>query len=335
MFEQGAPDNSMSRNSSGTYVLPAVKRIGGISLVEILVGLAVAVVVLGALIALMVNTRVNQEISYNNMGVQENGRFAMYFITEDLRNAGYFGCSNTLTNGGASSPVSSSAGSEEGDVDSLSLVYGDPDDYGVVTMTTVPASIGNSGYTINVSVSSSYCNEAPCDLSNVNGNWAHAESAVISNCSAAAIVDIDSVNEASNTITIAADSDLGMVFDSGASIKRLVSANYTIATGASGVSSLFRNGVELVEGIENTQFLYRTNAGAQSDAPTAWSALQGVQMSLLARSVSGDRPTSNTTREYGVNIDAGSHELLGETVTVPSLQGSRRTFASFVTRRNN
>ena len=310
-------------------------RIGGISLVEILVGLVVGFVVLGALVAVMVNSRINQEISYNNMGVQESGRFAMYFITEDVRNAGYFGCSNTVINGGTSSPVSGTAGSTEGDIDSLSLIYGDPDDTGIMTMTTIPASIGNSDYTVDVSVSNAYCSSAPCNLSHVDGQWADANSAVVSNCSAAAIVDVVSVDQALNTITIAADSDLGMVFDSGSSIKRLVTATYIIADGANGVSSLYRNGVELVEGIENTQFLYRTGTGSQSDAPAAWSALQGVQMSLLARSVSSDRPTSNTTREYGVNIDPGIHELLDETVTVPALQGSRRIFASFVTRRNN
>ncbi len=304
-------------------------------MVEILVGLVVSIVVVSALIALMVNSRVNQEISYNTLTVQENGRFAMYFLTEDLRNAGYFGCSNTLINSGISSPMNGTAGSEEGDVDSISLIYGDPDDSGILTMTTIPDHIGYSNYTVTVSVSSAYCSSAPCNLSHVDGSWANADKAVVSNCSAAAIVDVTSVNETGNTITIAAESDLGMVFDSGASIKRLVSANYTIADGASGVSSLFRNGVELVEGIENTQFLYRTGTGNQVASPLVWSALQGVQMSLLARSVSNDRPDGKIIGEYGVNVDAGSHELLGETITVPALQGSRRIFTSFVTRRNN
>ena len=314
---------------------PYLKNSAGISLVEIMVGMVVSFIILGAVITVMIGSRINQEVSYNNLGLQEHGRFATHFLSDDLRHAGFFGCSNEIVGSNGISPIVSTAGSTEGATDSLVINYGRPVDSGVTTATMIPATIGSSNYTISVLVSDEYCSSAPCDLEDVDDSWDDAEQVVISNCSGTAAVDVISVDKTGNTVTVAAESDLGMVFDTGAGIKRLTTATYTVADGASGVPSLFRDGVEMVEGIENLQFLYRTGTGNQSDSPSTWRDLQGVQLGLIARTVSNDRLETNTNREYGTRTDAGSHELLGETVTLAALQGNRQTFSSFVARRNN
>lgn len=311
------------------------KKNAGISLVEIMVGLVVSLIILAAVITVTVSSRVNQEVSYNNLGLQENGRFALQFLSDDLRHAGYFGCSNEIVGGNSISPIVSTAGSAEGTTDSMVINYGRPEDHGVTTATMIPAAIGNSNYAISVLVSDDYCGPAPCDLNDVDENWDNVEQVLISNCSGTALVDVTGVDKANNIVTIAAQSDLGVVFDAGASVKRLFTATYAVADGASGVPSLFRDGVEMVEGIENLQILYRTITGNQSESPSTWADLQGVQLALIARTVSNDRLESNPNREYGITTDAGSHELLGETVTLAALQGSRQIFSSFVARRNN
>lgn len=309
------------------------KRSAGVTVIEILVGMVVSLIILGAIVTVMSNTRTNQEISQMKSALQENGRFAIHFLSEDLLNAGFFGCSNDLVGGTATAAVASTDGTS-GATDSITITYGEPDDAGVTTATNIPANIGGSNYSITLSVADSYCSNTPCDLADVDSEWGSTTQAVISNCSGAAVVTISNVDTAANTLQIASSSSMGIFFEAGASIKRLVSAAYTLATGPSGVLSLYRNGLEIVEGVENTQFLYRTNAGSQATMP-AWSALQAVQIGILARTVSNENLDLGTSREYGIDIDSGNYNVLGETVSAGSIQGSRHTYASLVTRRNN
>lgn len=311
----------------------AVPRCSGITVIEILVSLVISLIILGAVVTVMYNSRANSEISQMKSGMQERGRFAMHFLTEDLRNAGFFGCNNELI-GGSSTAQLTAANGGSGATDTLTITYANPEDSGVVTTTDIPATIGDSNYSVTVAVADSYCSSSPCDLGDVNSEWSSATQAVISNCGGSTIVSISNVNTSANTLQISSGSDIGIFFEAGATIKRLVSAAYTVGPGENGVDALFRNGVEMVEGIENTQFLYRTSAGSQTSLP-AWSELQAIQVGLLARTVSNERLESNTTRQYGLDTDAGTQSILGETLAEGSIQGSRHTYASLVMKRNN
>ncbi len=79
----GTPKNSLTLSARAP-------RQGGLSLVELMIGLLLSVIVVGALAELFVNiTRSNQELAKTNSQI-ENARFAMTFVKNDIIHAGYF-----------------------------------------------------------------------------------------------------------------------------------------------------------------------------------------------------------------------------------------------------
>ena len=78
----------------------------GFSLVELMVALVIGMLIMAAVMAVMVNNNRNYITTDSMARLQENARFAMEFITKDLRRAGYLGCSddidtiNSTLNGG-------------------------------------------------------------------------------------------------------------------------------------------------------------------------------------------------------------------------------------------
>lgn len=63
----------------------------GMCLVELMVALAIGMAVVGATITIYVNTRHAWSVQDNLGRLQENGRFALHILREDLRLAGYWG----------------------------------------------------------------------------------------------------------------------------------------------------------------------------------------------------------------------------------------------------
>ncbi|MDH3671665.1 MAG: PilW family protein [Gammaproteobacteria bacterium] len=64
----------------------------GFTLVELMVAITIGIIILGALSQVFVTSRSTYTTEEGLARVQENGRFAMNFITEDIRMAGYIGC---------------------------------------------------------------------------------------------------------------------------------------------------------------------------------------------------------------------------------------------------
>ena len=78
----------------------------GFSLVELLIGLALSMVVMGALTSVFVNSSAaRRETERASMQI-ENGRYAMQLVTEDLSQAGYFAEFNPNILKGAYAPAS-------------------------------------------------------------------------------------------------------------------------------------------------------------------------------------------------------------------------------------
>jgi len=90
-------DNAMNRTAEQTR--PAHRQ-RGLSLVEIMVALAVGVVLLTGVIQIYASTKATYRMQDNLARLQENGRFALSFLTRDVRMSGYRGCTNfgTVTN---------------------------------------------------------------------------------------------------------------------------------------------------------------------------------------------------------------------------------------------
>lgn len=85
-------------------VRPMRRRQHGATIVEILVALTVSLILLGGVIQIFISNQRTAAIQEGLSRVQENARFASYFLSRDIREAGYQGCSiegpitNTLNN---------------------------------------------------------------------------------------------------------------------------------------------------------------------------------------------------------------------------------------------
>jgi type IV pilus assembly protein PilW len=75
-----------------------MNRQSGITVIEILVGLALSLIILAGVLHIFINNKQTYRVQEAFARLQENGRFAMQFITKDLRMAGYMGCAGKITN---------------------------------------------------------------------------------------------------------------------------------------------------------------------------------------------------------------------------------------------
>lgn len=69
-------------------------RQSGLSLVELLVAMAVSLVLLGGIYQIFFSSTTTYSVNENFSRLQENARFAMSFLEQDVRQAGYRGCRN-------------------------------------------------------------------------------------------------------------------------------------------------------------------------------------------------------------------------------------------------
>ncbi len=66
----------------------------GFSVVEIMVALAISLVLLAGVYKVYLGSKQSYRLTEGESRLQENGRFAMYFLTRTIRGAGYIGCAN-------------------------------------------------------------------------------------------------------------------------------------------------------------------------------------------------------------------------------------------------
>ena len=69
-----------------------LRRQRGLGLIEIMVALAISAVLLTGVVQIFLSSKLSYRVADANARVQEGGRFAVNFISEDLRMAGYLGC---------------------------------------------------------------------------------------------------------------------------------------------------------------------------------------------------------------------------------------------------
>ena len=66
----------------------------GFSVVEIMVALAISLVLLAGVYKVYLGSKQSYRLTEGEARLQENGRFAMHFLTRTIRGAGYIGCAN-------------------------------------------------------------------------------------------------------------------------------------------------------------------------------------------------------------------------------------------------
>lgn len=69
----------------------------GFTLVELMVAMVLGLILTGGIINIYISSKQTYRMQDNQSRLQENGRFALNYLSKDLRMAGYMGCNNLAT----------------------------------------------------------------------------------------------------------------------------------------------------------------------------------------------------------------------------------------------
>jgi len=273
-----------------------MKHQSGITVVEILVGLALSLIILAGVMHIFINNKQTYRVQEAFARLQENGRFATNFITKDLRMAGYVGCGGKISN-----PVNMAdyypppngddvadivgnffaSGLEGFQTSDLPLALTD-----ALTLTTANVRPGtdivrvkratSTGVRLTGNMNTVNAN-VQLDAATATGVFQDNDYLFISDCEAADVFVANNVSNSGTTTTIAhADSVnlgnfLSKPYQQDAEVYKFVATTYYIGYNEAGEPALFRqtlgnaasmNVEEIVEGVEDMQLLY----GEDSDA---------------------------------------------------------------------
>lgn len=257
----------------------------GMTLIEIMVALVISMLLIGGIIQIFIGNKLTYRIQDNLSRIQENGRYAVELLNQDIRMANYRGCAgnkpNTARNllnsattlnwdflstvplQGFDNPASSwPAALTTAGLASGSIITGTD-----VLTVRGPDTTDNSGFVVsqvgNSNTGDLQINQ-PASL-----NLQTGEIVMVADCSDIVVFQITGITNA-NPFTVAhtatgnnpgnATNDLKKLFN-GAEVTRLSAKTYYIGTGANGQPALFRRtplsgAQELVEGVENLQIIF-------------------------------------------------------------------------------
>jgi len=299
-----------------------LKHQHGISLVEILVALVISLFLLAGIIQVYVANKSSYGFTNSISRIQENGRYAMELMAQDLRMAGFFGCAVFDTEDDASMD------SIVNNLDTAGNGY-DPELYDFLEQDLVEGSDndglnGSDSITLRGALPGQATVMPPYNL-NLSANIHITQPSdvqagdiiMISNCRGADIFQVTNATSSAdantqavvhntgvadpgpgnyNPDTCTAGHCLSQAYGADSSVFKLQTVTYTIAVGESGEPALWRssNGVneELIEGIEQMQVLYGVDT-TDDDHPNqymiatnvvSWYDVMSIRLMLLVRS---------------------------------------------------
>ena len=319
-----------------------------------MISMVIGLFILTGVVYVMANSRKNYETTDYTARLQENARFALHFLGYDLRNAGFFGCSDR----GTWMVTDPSYGAIEGEDhislassygDRIRIEYADPNN---ALRVASGATIESITITINTGATAPY-KTSPSGAGIEAGDWI-----IVSDCSGAEHAIVLSVTSSSITLT----SSLTRNFSGTPEVRKLISHRYYVAPTKSGGSfavlcreiqdgavsdpgsspgcscstadrgtapacSNTLERTDLVQGVEHLRALYGedtdgdgvANAYRDRASVTSWNSVVAVQLGLLVRSISNYRPDFNTNREFGSaeagDMDTKTYNVLDKNTT--------------------
>lgn len=257
----------------------------GMTLVEILVALVISLVLIGGVVQIFVGNKLTYRTQDNLSRIQENGRYAIELLNQDIRMVNYRGCAGPKQPGTARNLLNTStalnwnflsttpiqgfdnpSSSWPGSLTTAGLASSD-----VITGTDVLTVRGpeaaNSGFVVSQTTNTGNLQvNQPVSL-NLQPN----EIVMVTDCSDIVVFQITGITNSPFTIAHAvaaattnspgnSSNDLKKLFN-GAEVTRLSAKTYYIGTGANGQPALFRRtplggAQELIEGVENMQIVF-------------------------------------------------------------------------------
>lgn len=228
----------------------------GLTLIEMMVAITIGLILLAGVIQIFSSNKQTYRVQDATSRLQENGRFALQLMANDIRMADFWGCqggsfSNMTNNLNPGGGVNFSGGGIDG--------------------TAAPTLILRGGYGPGITVQPPYMPTPAAALHVTSGAGVSAgDILLVSNCSQGDLFQATNVSTLGSDTTIVhnpgggspgnATGNLSASYQGNASLYKAREIVYSNKTGARGQLSLFRseNGVdqEMVEGVENMQVLY-------------------------------------------------------------------------------
>jgi type IV pilus assembly protein PilW len=268
---------------SGKRSVSTRKTQKGVSLVEIMIAVVIGLLLMAGVGQIYISSKQTYRLQDAQSRMQENARYALELLSNDIRIAGYSGCANlnsitpnvianppiiALTATSALSGYNASGSSWNPALSSTLSGLSKPPLAGTDAITVQFSQGCGTHLKGNMSaVSDGIPIMAPNTCSISAGN-----ALMVSDCTAADVFRATSVSSSGSTQTIAHSNfnntsiNLSKTYQSDAEIFIFTSRSYYIANGAGGQPALWRldnntatgsdNPVELVEGVENMQILY-------------------------------------------------------------------------------
>ncbi len=321
------------------------KHQSGLTLVEVLVAMVIGLFLLTGIVQAYLSHRVSYTFSEAISRIQENGRFALDTMTQDLRVAGFFGCAifdpldtSTLVNNLNPAGVGYDAaihdfiglgrlGGTENDglngSDSVSVRGPKPNQvtvhppYNVSTSATIHVTTNDSIQPGDI-VMVTNCRGADIfQVTNKTASTKASQQAVVHNTGSG------SPGNYNPDSCIGGNAHcLSQTYGSDSSMFELQAVTYSIAVGASGEPALWRSqdgvNVELIDGIEQMQVLYGVDTDADnfanqyvvSTAVTDMLTVTSIRLMLLVRSESASVTEDAQVYNYnGVSTTAADQRL--------------------------
>ncbi len=310
-----------------------LKRQLGISLVEVLVALVISLFLLGGIVQVYTGNKTTFAFTNALAEIQENARFAMETMSQDLRLAGEWGCiafdsadttniNDTLTAGnvaGYDTDFHDFIGEDSiqgingaGVPDSITIRGGKPSQTNVEGPFTASTTQHIYTDTTNTITANDIILVARCGANDLL-IAAEADILPVTSVVVGTTADQRRINLGANK---------SQQFENDAMVIELQTVDYTIQNGASGEPALFRAefGVaqELVEGVEDMQILYGVdtdndqfpNQYVSADGVGDWEDVVAVRISLLMRSIDDFITEAPQTITFnGGNITPGDRRI--------------------------
>ena len=331
----------------------------GLSLVELMVAMALAVLLLAGVLSIFSSSKVTYLTNEKTARLQENGRVALDLMTHDLRSSGYGGCSlgssftTTLNN---SADVLWNYAQPVQGFESL----GDGDYAPALTLALDPAPVADSDVVVvRMPVRDRPAMRLQVDLASVTDNpqvlaasgpITAGQIMLIADCQASTIFQASGWNVGAPNGSIAhaaggadpgnATADLGFQYLADARLVPVETVIYWVGDNGTGPSlwrTIGNNAAEmLVEGVQALQVAYGEDTDADrvandyfsADAVADWNTVISVNLAMLVRS-----------EETGNEVDESTFQLLepalgGMTLGPYDDRRQRMLFTTTATLRN-
>jgi type IV pilus assembly protein PilW len=311
-----------------------------------MIAVALGIFMTGGMIALFVSSSQSYRVQENLSRVQENGHFAINFLTQDIRMADYWGCLN----------------SSVGIANNLNPGSGFDDFANAITATNGALGAPDSITIKRAAPSDIYIDSVPATVSadlkvTPNSGLAENDIVLVSDCSAGDILQITNLNTSNSSFDNIvhnlggspssgdpdypgnAEKTLEKKYGPDAQVYKMVYITYTIATGAGGQEALYRsiNGSapqELIEGIEDMQLKYGVDTDADN-TPNFYVDSTGLTAAQMNQVVSVRVSLVARTLENNLSTQAVPYTVFGVTTTPPVTDRRiRRVFNTTIAIRN-